>query len=99
MAKPVTKLIRDLIGTAPLRVDIRTRYADGRLMYPEQQKQPRLTTLRHVWTEKIDGFTWLMWDYDKLPCHYEGRSGIVLTSKHAAVYSLQVHGPADAEYN
>lgn len=88
-------LIKDLVGTAPIQVDQRTRNADGSLKYPEQQREPRPIKLLRVWIDKNrerDGIDWLMWEWEhglkQTPyCNY---SGIVMTSKHAHDYALEV---------
>lgn len=85
-------LLRDLIGTPPIKVDQRTRNADGSLKYPEQQQEPRITTLQRVYTKRQDGKLWLMWEWDRgcpqTPfCNY---SGFVFDSQHANNYAIGV---------
>ncbi len=87
------KLIKDLIGTKPLRIDRRTRNADGSLKYPEQQKTPQMTTLERVYIKREKGQDWLYWQWDRslkeTPlCNY---SGIACGSKHVENYALAVY--------
>ncbi len=92
-------LIKDLIGTAPVVIDQRTRNADGSLRYPDLDDylEPRITVLEKVWTKKKkdkhgNPQTWLYWQWDKAcpatpMCNY---SGVLMDGEHENGYALEV---------
>ena len=79
----ITK-IKDLVGTEPIRGDIRIRIK-GNVCYPIQYPTPVIITLTKVYWKKIKNIKWLYWEWNhveykkatncKHECNYGGQAG------------------------
>lgn len=90
--------ILDLVGE-PVKgkaADIRSRHADGSLMYPEQHNDPDesiyMVTMESVAVKKEGGHKWLRWDWSggerfNTFCHF---SGIRTDSDSVADYHIMM---------
>ena len=88
--------IFDLIGQdiAGRRADIRSRNADGSLMYEHQEKDgPIMVTMTRVRTTEDNRYgTWLRWEWEGrgLPVGLACGSGVVMDGKKELEYYIEM---------
>jgi len=94
--------ILDLIGKpiAGLQADLRSRNADGTLMYSHQAENgPRMVRMKCVRVKRENNHKWLRWEWEKsnaIPFDC-GFSGIRMDSDQIGEYHLQMEVPDNAQ--
>ena len=94
--------ISDLIGkpVAGVQCDLRSRNADGSLMYASQEEMgPRIARLKAVEVRREKGHRWMYWTWEKtrqipFDCGY---SGIRMDSEYVGDYHLLMNGGKPCE--